>query len=86
ISRSEIFKMAWKAAKGTAAGYRTLRAAFAAALRRVWSLVKAAAAEEARRPVRPAQPAKTWASENPYRAAAVASRKARLGTYSHPCW
>jgi hypothetical protein len=43
-------------------------------------------AEEARRPVRPALAAKTWASENPYRAAAVASRKARLGTYSRPMW
>lgn len=50
------------------------------------ALVKAAMAEEARRPVRPALAAKTWASENPYRAAAVASRKARLGTYSRPMW
>lgn len=86
IDRRQIFPLAWKRAKATAAGYRTLRAAFAAALRSVWSLVKAAVAEEARRPVRPAQPVKTWASENPHRAAAVARRTARLGTYSVACW
>lgn len=48
ISRRDIFKMAWKRAKAQAAGYRNLRAAFAAALRSVWALVKAAVAEEAR--------------------------------------
>lgn len=86
IDRRQIFTLAWKRAKATTAGYRTLRTAFAAALRSVWALVKAAVAEEARRPVRLVQPVNTWASENAYRAAAVASRKARLGSYSAPCW
>lgn len=48
IDRRQIFTLAWKSAKGTAAGYPSLRAAFAAALRRVWSLVKAMVAEEGR--------------------------------------
>lgn len=86
ISRREIFTLAWKRAKATAAGYRTLRTAFAAALRSVWSLVKAAAAEEARRPSRVVEPVDSWVSENPYRAAAVAARKARLGTYYTHAW
>lgn len=86
IDRRQIFTLAWKRAKAAAAGYRTLRTAFAAALRSVWALVKAAVVEEARRAVRPVQPVNTWASENPYRSAAVASRKARLGSYSAHCW
>lgn len=86
ISRREIFRQAWKRARATAAGYRNLRAAFAAALRAVWDLVKALVAEEAHRVARPAQPVKTWATENTFRAAAVASRKARLGTYCINAW
>lgn len=85
IDRSQIFTLAWKSAKGNAAGYGSLRAAFAAALRRVWGLVKAMAAEDARRPVTPAQPApnafSTWWNSNPHRAATVTRRNARLGTY-----
>jgi len=90
VSRSQIFTLAWKRAKATAAGYRTLRTAFAAALRSVWALVKAAAAEEASRPVRPIQPERNtfsdWWESNPHRAAAVAARKARLGTYCTNAW
>ncbi|MBC7907611.1 MAG: hypothetical protein H7Y60_12830 [Rhodospirillaceae bacterium] len=86
IDRSQLFRLAWKRAKATAASYRPLRTAFAAALRSVWSLVKAAMAEEARRPVRTVEPVNSWVSENPYRAAAVAARKARLGTYCTNAW
>lgn len=88
IDRRQLFTLAWKSAKGTAAGYRTLQAAFAAALRRVWSLVKAAMAEEVRRPALPSRPTAPlrWEDENPYRKAAVARRTARLGCYTVNCW
>lgn len=87
IDRRQIFTLAWKSARGTAAGYPSLRAAFAAALRRVWSLVKAALAEETRRPFVPQRTTiSSWATENPYRARAVAARQKRLGTYSVGCW
>lgn len=87
IDRSHIFTLAWKSAKAQVAGYRTLRASFAAALRRVWGLVKAMVAEEARRPAQPARPmASTWEAENIHRAAAVAAHRARLGNYTIHCW
>lgn len=87
IDRSHIFTLAWKSAKAQAAGYPTLRASFAAALRRVWGLVKAMVAENARYPARPVRPvAPTWETENIHRAAAVAAQRARLGTYAIHCW
>jgi hypothetical protein len=90
IDRRQLFTLAWKSAKGTVTGYRNLRAAFAAALRRVWGLVKAMVAEEARRPAKPVQPERNafsdWWNSNPHRAAAVARRNARLGSYVVGCW
>lgn len=90
IDRRQIFTMAWKSAKGTASGYRTLRESFAAALRRVWSLVKAMVAEEARRPACNVQPETNafgaWWNSNPYRVAAVARSNARLGSYCTNQW
>lgn len=89
ISRRDIFTEAWKSARRTRGQYRTMRASFAAALRRVWALVKAMATQEeaTRRPVAPQRPqAKTWASGNTHRAAAVARRNARLGSLVHACW
>ncbi len=87
IDRRAIFIEAWKSARRTRGQYQTIRAAFAAALRRVWGLVKAIAAEVARRPTRMLVPApKTWEAENHHRAAAVAAHRARLGTYVNHCW
>lgn len=87
INRRQLFKLAWKSAKGTASGYRNLRAAFAAALRRVWELVKAMTKEEARcRPVQPVPTVEDWFMANPHRARAVATRRARLGTYYTHAW
>lgn len=87
ISRRDIFKMAWKKAKTQGATYRNLRTAFAAALRSVWELVKAAIAEEKRRPA-PVQsrPAPSWFNSNPYRVAAANRAKARLGSYCGGAW
>ncbi|MGE5502734.1 MAG: hypothetical protein ACM33T_10140 [Solirubrobacterales bacterium] len=85
--RTQIFRLAWKSAKGTAASYDSLRAAFAAALRRVWELVKAMVKEEARRPVvQPTSVAPDWFMADPYRARAVANRRARLGTPCTHAW
>lgn len=50
IDRRTIFIEAWKSARRMRGQYDTLRASFAAALRRVWGLVKAMATEAARRP------------------------------------
>jgi len=77
IDRRLIFTLAWKRARSMADG-QPVRAFFAAALRAVWALAKATVAAEAevKRPV--VNPA-GWASENRFRAAAVANRKARLG-------
>lgn len=87
IDRRTIFIEAWKSARRMRGQYRTLRTAFAAALRRVWSLVKAMAAEEARRPVSPVRPiASTWEAGNIHRAVAVAAHRARLGSYVIHCW
>lgn len=88
IDRRQLFRLAWKSAKGTAAGYSSLRAAFAAALRRVWGLVKAMVKEEARRlPVIKASPnVPSWWNQNPHRARAAAAGRARLGTLVHACW
>ena len=47
IDHRTIFIGAWKSARRMRGQYRILRTAFAAALRRVWSLVKAMAVEEA---------------------------------------
>ncbi|HLO76523.1 MAG TPA: hypothetical protein VK196_08720 [Magnetospirillum sp.] len=88
IDRHQLFTLAWKSAKNTREGYPTLRAAFAAALRRVWGLVKAMVKEQAQaRPSsRPVAAAQDWFMANPYRARAVAARQQRLGTYSVGCW
>lgn len=40
IERRTLFLEAWRSARRTVGQYRTLRTAFAAALRRVWALVK----------------------------------------------
>jgi hypothetical protein len=85
IDRRTIFTEAWKSAKRTAGQYRTIRCAFAAALRRVWSLVKAMMVE-AKRPTVSRPVARPWESENTYRAAAVTAHKARLGSYVIHCW
>lgn len=88
IDRRQLFTLAWKSAKKTAQGYPTLRAAFAAALRRVWELVKAMVKERAlaRPSSRPGATAPDWFMADPHRARAVAARQRRLGTYSVGCW
>ncbi|MBF0324230.1 MAG: hypothetical protein HQL42_04085 [Alphaproteobacteria bacterium] len=86
IDRPQLFTLAWKSARKTAQGYPTLRAAFAATLRRVWELVKAMVQEQARPSPRPVAAAPDWFMANPYRARAVANRQRRLGTYSVGCW
>ena len=87
IDRRTLFTEAWKSARRMRGQYRTLRTAFAAALRRVWSLVKAMVAEEARRPVLPTRPiVSTWEAGNAHRAAAGAAHRARLGSYVLHCW
>lgn len=87
IDRRTIFIEAWKSARRMRGQYDTLRASFAAALRRVWSLFKAMVAEDARHPVQPVRPAApTWEAGNIHRAAAVAAHHARLGTYTIHCW
>ncbi|CCG41599.1 hypothetical protein [Magnetospirillum molischianum] len=87
IDRRTLFLEAWKQARRIRSRYRNLRTAFAAALRTTWELVRAFAAEEARRPTpKPAPVVRKWEDENPYRARAVAARKARLGSYVVNCW
>lgn len=79
ISRRQLFALAWKRAKANREWFPTIRAAFAAALRSVWALAKAAAEVEAevKRPV--VNPA-GWERGDMHRARAVAARATRLGT------
>ncbi len=87
IDRRLLFTEAWKSARATRSLYRTLRTAFAAALRRLWPLIKATAEMKAQAAFRKTHaPATAWEQENPYRARAVAARKARLGSYCINCW
>ena len=87
FDRHQIFAAAWKRAKAHRNGYRTLRAAFAAALRSVWGLAKAMVAENIRRPALPVRPAAPqWENANAHRAAAVAASRSRLGSYVIHCW
>ena len=85
INRRIIFTEAWKSARRTAGQYPTIRAAFSAALRRVWSLVKAMVVD-AKRPTVSRPVARPWASKNIHRTRAVARADQRLGSYVLSCW
>ena len=93
ITRSQIFTLAWERARAKRDWYETIRAAFAASLRRIWEQVKAlnmVEAEQKARPVVVRPVASDWANGNVHRAAAVARGKARWGHYSPGvrtcCW
>jgi hypothetical protein len=87
IDRRTIFTEAWRSARRMRGQFTTLRAAFAAALRKVWGLVKAIMAEAARRQPTVNQPVSPrWEDENPARAQAVARQKARMGSHYRHCW
>lgn len=87
IDRRTLFAEAWTLAHRLRAAHGSIRAAFGAALRKVWELVKAMAAAEACRPTRPVQRLlPRWEDGNGYRAAAVVARRARLGTLCGHAW
>ena len=88
ITRTEIFTMAWKSAKARRDQFATIRAAFSDALRRIWALVKLQAQIWKETPAPAPKPVMSgWAKANPYRAAAVANRQARMGSFAgHAGW
>lgn len=85
IDRRTLFTKAWQQARRTVGQFRTLRSAFAAALRETWVFMKMMAAETARtaaiQAARAAATPQKWADQNPYRASAVARHVARLNTH-----
>ncbi len=80
IDRRQILTLAWKRAKAQREWFPTIRAAFAAALRSVWALAKAAVAAEAEVKARPVVNPAGWERGDMHRARAVAARATRLGT------